>query len=269
MNYLQHDPNKRKKRKVSKIFSLPLSVAALLLIVSLMFPHWSTEIFHKAGEPLWKTQDLIIQKAGVINIAFSSKKELKNRNEELRTKLKEAQTDLTKAKELQERVNSLKELCGREQKTEEEGVLSAILKRPNMSPYDTLILDVGEDDNIKKGQLIKAENSVIIGEVREVYKSTSKAVLFSSPGEQTEARLKPASIDITMNGQGGGTLKSQVPKATEVNKGDHVILPGIETNIFGTVEGIKQKTTDPYKFLFISNPVNIFESSWVKVLKER
>ena len=66
-------------------------------------------------------------------------------------------------------------------------ILSAILAKPNQSPYDTLLIDAGSGQGIKTGDTVFALGDVPIGRVDVVYDNSAKVVLFSNPGEKTEA----------------------------------------------------------------------------------
>ena len=44
-------------------------------------------------------------------------------------------------------------------------ILSAILSKPNQSPYDTLIIDVGTQEGLKTGDTVFALGNVPIGRI--------------------------------------------------------------------------------------------------------
>ena len=81
---------------------------------------------------------------------------------------------------------SLKEILGRkDQKV--AMVVSAILAKPNQSLYDTLLIDSGTEEGIKTGDTVFALGDVPIGSISDVYPNSAKVILFSNPGETTQA----------------------------------------------------------------------------------
>lgn len=148
--------------------------------------------------------------------------------------------------------------------------LASVLMRPPGTPYDTLIIDIGEKDGIRVGALVSAGGSSYIGTVSEVYSGTSRVTLFSAPGSTYEALVmlsaqKGKSIPISLVGQGAGSMSAQVPSASAVTVGDSVVVPGIATAFAGPVSYIEKPEGESFETLHIRLPVDLFSLQFVEV----
>ncbi|MBU1122646.1 MAG: hypothetical protein KKF54_08165, partial [Candidatus Omnitrophica bacterium] len=145
-------------------------------------------------------------------------------------------------------------------------LLGAVLVKPFLSLYDTLIIDVGASDNVKVGNQVLAEGNIFIGYISEVYEKTSKVILYSSPEEKTKVLIGDNNIEKEAICLGGNNFKIEVPREIEVKEWDSIVMPSVSTNIFGTVEKIEYKESDSFQNVLFKNPVNILELKWVEVL---
>jgi cell shape-determining protein MreC len=139
----------------------------------------------------------------------------------------------------------LKEMFGRKN-PESKLVLGAILVKPNRSPYDTFILDIGESAGIKVGQKVFA-NSMSVGEIYEVANSSSKVKLYSTPGEKMDVVLSGSDIYMQAVGRGGGNFEITVPAGLDVQNGSEIYLPGLMPTILGIVDSSISAPNDPFQ----------------------
>lgn len=109
---------------------------------------------------------------------IKSKENLSKENNELKKELNLINSKLLLSQILLRENNELKTLLGRKEENQ-KFILANVLAKPNLSPYDSLILDVGEGYGIKKGDKVIVNNNVVIGELEDVYLKTSKVRLFS------------------------------------------------------------------------------------------
>ena len=147
-----------------------------------------------------------------------------------------------------------------------EMLLSAILSKPNISPYDTLIIDVGSSSGVKEGDTVFALGNIPIGVVSGVEINSSKVVLFSNSGEKTEVVL---SKDVFMQiiGRGGGNFEMILPRDLVLEKGSTVSLPGIFPYVVAKVETIISDPRDSFAKALLTSPVNIQELKFVQIKK--
>src|SRR3989344_4872836 len=151
-------------------------------------------------------------------------------------------------------------------------VLGSILSKPNQSPYDTLVLDIGADLGIKSGERVLALGNVLIGRIANIYHNSSKVILFSSNGEKTQVvvveKNLPAGrqgVFLELVGRGGGNFEMIMPRDLKLEKGDQVVLPGIIPYVVGIVETIISDPRDPFVKALLTSPVNIQELKFVEV----
>ena len=145
-------------------------------------------------------------------------------------------------------------------------LLGAVLVKPFMSPYDTLIIDVGTSNGVLAGDIVEVEGNTFIGFVSEVYNNTSKVVLYSSPGEKVKVLIGDNDIEKEAIGLGSGNFKVEIPTEIDVKEGDSIVIPSISTNIFGVVEKVEFKESDSFQNVLFKIPINIAELKWVEVV---
>ncbi|MEK7614052.1 MAG: rod shape-determining protein MreC [Patescibacteria group bacterium] len=261
MNYRRD--NESKKRRIG-IFLLIVVIALFFLYQGKILP----AVFDK-------TQNLAASVFGAGTVAeesvkkgalaaFSFKKSLVSENEILKAKINEYEAKILERDALSAENSELKALLGRGDK--EKIILANILAKPNQSPYDTLVLDIGSDNGISAGNLVLAYGSVVIGEIRETTANVSKAVLFSSYGEEHRGILSGKNIPVKLLGRGGGNFMAEFPRGVLIEKEDIVISLGISPHVFGSVESVFSDPRDPYQSVLVRSPVNIYELRFVGIL---
>lgn len=156
----------------------------------------------------------------------------------------------------------LKETMGR--LAQPNALLAAVLVRPPETPYDTLILDVGEREQVSIGDRVTAGGTMRIGEIEEVYAHTARVRLYSAPGLSHDAFLR-GTIPVRVEGQGGGSLRAEVPHDAEAKPGDLVSLPGIEPNFSLVVEQVDDGRGDSAATIYMRLSANPFAIRYAEV----
>lgn len=149
----------------------------------------------------------------------------------------------------------------------ESSIMANVLSRPPVSLYDTLVVDVGREDDIKVGDTALSFESIPIGEIIEVDRRTSLLKLYSSAGSKIQAVFANSKSEVEIVGVGGGNFRSKIPKDVEILIGEEVITPG-QSWIIGIVESVSEKETDSFKDVFIKGPVNIFKIRKVEIIRQ-
>lgn len=234
---------------------------------------------------------------------FSSKKSLLLENENLKNQLSEISNKESNYDTVLNENLSMKEALGRKNLSANM-ILGSILSKPNQSPYDTLIIDLGAKDGIIAKQRVFAIGNVPIGYISEVYPSSSKVVLYSNPGEKTEVivplggnvggesvnPIPPVTVDTTSTntvpvdstnpetiigkdtfmqviGRGGGNFEMILPRDAVMKKGAEAVLPGITPYTIGIVQTIISDPRDAFQKALLMSPVNIQDIKFVEVEK--
>ncbi len=264
-NYLLHHKEK-KQGLFTKTFVVVLLVIVIIVAVRIIFPNTFTSSLQFISSPFWKAKNSSVE--GVVNSSqlLRSKRSLVFENDNLKAQIRASEFKLLEFEFLNQENESLKELLGREIFNVKDAVLGAVLARPNVSPYDTFIIDIGESSGIKKGDSVFVQGNVFIGKVDEVNKNTSVVTLFSSPGQVTPVSIGLQGISANAKGRGGGNFIVELPRGTEVEKGDIVTMPSIDIKLFAIVEEIDGDPSDPFITILFKNPVNMNDIKWVQVI---
>lgn len=148
-------------------------------------------------------------------------------------------------------------------------VLAGVILRPPGVPYDTLVVDAGEREGVAVGNVVSAGGTVLIGRVFEVYGTTARVRLFSAPGEVYDALLKTAdrAVPVQVEGQGGGSLTTQVPVGVSVAVGDAIIFPDITGGYASVVSAIVTEEGASFKKIYARLPVDPLELTFVEIWK--
>jgi cell shape-determining protein MreC len=267
MNYHQKNSflfssTKKSSKKRTIIFSLVL-VFLILIFISSSFRN----LVFLIGRPIWKLENAIETSLSDSWSLLSSKQSLVEENRALRDAKNKTDYYSLVNDFLRQENTSLKEALGRKDE-KSNSVLAYVLSKPGITLYDEMIVDAGSNFNVKVGDLVSADGTIVLGEIGEVFDKTSKVVLFSTPNRVTNVLLGPNSIQAEAKGVGSGNFVVRLPKETELKEGDTVIVPSISPNVFGIVEKIVSESTDTFQNVYFKNPVNLLELKFVQIIKK-
>jgi hypothetical protein len=116
-----------------------------------------------------------------------------------------------------------------------------------------------------------ALGDVPIGRISDVYSNTAKVILFSNPGETTQAEISPASPNLGGNifteiiGRGGGNFEMVMPKDFAFQAGEQVVLPRINSYVLAITQKVISDPRNPFTKLLLTSPVNIQSLKFVEV----
>ncbi len=257
--HLKNNFNKKSNRAVK------VSIFIVILLIIFFSFSWSRNILFGIGSPFWNL------KKDIVNLILSdiqilkSKKSLIEENFLLKEQIFKRGNDKIISDLIKKENDDLKGILNRVD-NKNNYILASVLIKPFLSAYDTLIVDVGTNNNIKVGSQVLANGNSFIGYVSEVYRSTSKVVLYSSYGEKIPVLIGQNNIEKEAFGIGSGNFKVEMPRESDVKEGDNIVVPSISPNIFGIVEKIEFKATDSFQKVLFKNPVNISELKWVEIV---
>jgi cell shape-determining protein MreC len=262
MNYLQKSSNfeNRRREAKNKIFIITVCLIAVILILSIGTVRRS---LFTVATPVWKFKNSIMN-SNFFEF-FKTKKTLINERLAMEQRLFLAGNLLTTNDSLLRENEVLKDLLGRKE-IKDKTILASILVKPPQTPYDSLIVDIGSDFEVKVGDKVIANANVYVGEVSEVYPRSSKIILYSSPGHKLSVVLGINSVTVEAIGLGGGNFSINLPREIEVKENDVITVPSIMSNVFGIVENINYKDTDSFQNVMFKSPVNISELSFIEIV---
>lgn len=261
MSYLLDKKNKRKK-----VFYVVFSLVFISTLFYFRNPLFSSLSFvsHVVFRPVFVLQNKLSSSLTNWGVVFSSKSSLVEENQNLKLKLKESNAFLLNYDSLFEENIKIKEILGRKEE-KKDMLLSAILSKPNQSPYDTLVIDVGINDGIETGDLVFALGDLPIGRIFFTYPNSSKVVLFSNSGEKTEVVLTGQDVFMQIVGRGGGNFEMILPRDFILEKGSAVVLPGISSYVVAIVDTVLSDPRDSFTKVLLTSPVNIQELKFVQI----
>ncbi len=226
-----------------------------------LFPNGIRTASHTVAQPIWLMSDVVTRPFISIKEFFRFKSSLVAQKlsleSELSTlKLKETDYDIV-VKENQDLKNEL----GR--KADVPRTIAYVLSRPPQSPYDTLVIDAGSNDNIAAGDTVYLSNSVIVGSVTGVTSNTSVVQLFSAASNKQDATLSRTGASFALTGSGGANFQLEVPKDTDILLGDVFTYPGISSSVVANVYYIDTDSKGSFKTVYLRVPGNVFSAKYV------
>lgn len=254
----------RHKSKNKKWLSVVVAVGFFVVIILIRFlaPNFIGNVALFVATPLMKSGNYVSSAGLSVLDVFSSKHRLQIENDQLKMELMQLQVMQDRNKLLTQENTELKELLGRHSKN--ISILATVIAKPPLSLYDTIVVDVGSASKISVGDKVLALGVVPIGVVHAVYAHTSIIKLFSSSGERVNVRIGK-NIQATAEAQGGGNFMIKLPKGSVVSEGDPIAAPGIDADIFGSVENIETNDNDPFVYVRFGLPVNMTELNFVQI----
>lgn len=262
---MTHRHGNQNKRRIERQWIVLTSLVAISAFSLLFTPVRGalTQVVYKVSPLIWNIGSFGENTWSSFSLNFKEKKSLFVENEMLHADINLMQAQVLDRNLLSEKVIKLEEALGRTQS--DNRVVAYVLAGPGLSPYDTLVIDVGEDNGIAVGNTVVYASAGAIGEVVEVSKSSSKVKLYSSPNEEHLVIIGKNQISTKAIGRGMGNFEAKVPQETAVSLGDSVtsLKGGL---LLGTVSFIEEKSSLPFSRVLFRLPFNITEIHSVEVI---
>lgn len=243
-----------------------MAIVALLLFIFAIhyfFPSFYGSALSPAATALWSAENSSTGWLGDMLGLVRSKHSLVLENQALRREIASRDAGALLLAALQAENSSLKEALGRPD--EGRDVLGVVLSRPPATMYDTLVLDVGTEQGVRPGDKVYADGSILIGDVAEAFRGSSKVSLFSTPGRSVPVLVGSSTAAVEAVGRGGGNLEARMPAELSVKVGDVIFLPQLRAHVFGVVEEVQVDSTDSIQTVLFKAPVNMHELRFVEV----
>ncbi len=196
-------------------------------------------------------------------LALSSREFLIKKVIALQSTLDAKNASLSELSTLQAENIALKAELGREGSI--KGILARVIVPPNRSLYDTIVLDVGEDEGIEVGQTAYAFGSIALGTISETAKNSSTVLLFSASGRETAGTTAGSDIALTLIGRGAGEYEVRMPRDITFEQGGVISAQSLGVHPLATIQKIITDARDPFQRLLAKAPVNLQTMKWVIV----
>ena len=254
----RHNSNNDKQKRIARVFFIAVAV----VIVGLLLPKFFTVAGRVAMFPVEATQQWFRESQARLPMFLKSQNELISRIADLESKLAGAQgTDLTQ-KRLYDENLELRELLGINHR---DRIGAAVIARPNELPYDLLQIDRGEQDGIKLGAPVYVGADNVIGIVSQTAPHYAFVEMFTTPGFTATTFITGANVVATLEGMGGGVARISVPQGISLRVGDLVHVPSIDPGVFGRVEYLENKPSQPDQFGYVTLQKPIASINYVAV----
>ncbi len=220
------------------------------------------------GQPIWQEKEVFINGSNNLSYLTRTRESLSKENKKLSKENSNLKISMIDYQLLKNQNDKLKELLGRVPVVH-TSILSSILMKPNNSPYDTMIIDIGKNEGIKENSKVYIDGNVPIGIINKVYPRTSLVELYSNPGKVTKAvvSVNNSNINVQLIGRGGGNFEMSVPIGLIIPKGTMVTLRSLNGGVIAIVEEKISDTSDPEEKIILRAPVNIQSEKLVEVNK--
>jgi len=163
---------------------------------------------------------------------------------------------------LQKENQELRELLGA---VPGERQLVRVIARPNTLPYDMLLIDKGSVHGIVNQAPVYLGQDQVIGYISAVRTNTALVTLVTSPDFSATAYVIGPDIFTVTEGMGGGVMRVQVPQGINLQVDDTVVLPAIDSGVYGRIFAVETSPTQPEKFGYVSPPVALQSLRYVSV----
>lgn len=243
------DRIEKQRRGRSRLWMLWLLLAVVFAVVVLSYRQAAAEVF-------WQVMAPVVRLRNSLAATDATR---------LRGELASATAALVDRNALYKENIELKERLGRTD-IEAPRILAAVLMRPPGVPYDTLLIDAGTAHGVAVGNPVAASGRALIGRVVEVYERTARVELFSAPGASYQALLR-GTLPVAVEGQGGGSMRAEMPAGTQAQVGDTVQFPGLFGGVAAQISAIDARPGESVVVLYMHLPANPAELSQVEVWK--
>ena len=156
MNYLLKS-NNRDNRKMFRIIMKAIVIVAVIFLIHIIFPRFFFSLFNIVSRPIWKTENVVISESYGTAGYFMSKRLLLEENDRLKNDNESLKNENLKLNIIENENNELKKILNRTI-NKDKTVIASVLQKPPSIPYDNLIIDIGENEGIIKGDKVVIEN---------------------------------------------------------------------------------------------------------------
>jgi cell shape-determining protein MreC len=185
--------------------------------------------------------------------------------EELKMRLATEQGTDNTIKKLQVENSELRKLAGA---VPDARVLARVIGRPGTLPYDMVMLDRGSEHGITLYAPVFLGADQVIGFVSKVQNRTALVTLVTTAGFTSSAYVIGPNIYTFAEGMGGGILRVRVPQGIMLRTNDMVLLPAIDSGIYGVISHIETSATQPEQYGFVTTNIPVQSLYYVSVGKE-
>lgn len=249
--------NSKERERKTYLIWIVVSFLVLFLLKNVV-----ATVASSITSPLYSIRYYIETSSAALPVFIRTRAELLSRIHELEQEVSSQQGVDATLEYVMEENNSLRELL---KTSNSPRIVAGVIARPPYTPYDTIIIDRGESDNIVEHAPVYHGEGTAIGYVRAVFKESALVTLFSSPGVESTVYLFGSNIFTTAYGEGGGIVRLSVPQGIIIERGDMVILPSLDTGVLGTIDEVQSIPSEPEQHAYVTLSVPLQSMRLVSV----
>lgn len=151
---------------------------------------------------------------------------------------------------------------------EDTRIVAGVSGRPTELPYDVLVIDKGSESGIVVDAPVYSGQDQALGYIAAVYPNSSLVVLATTPDFKSTVYIYGPNVYATAVGQGSGGLRISIPQGIKVSVGDIVVLPSLDSAIYGEISSVDSSPTKPEQFAYVSTGISLQSLRYVSVNKE-
>lgn len=251
------------RRNSSGPLARRLSAIALVIAIGLALYYLGKPIMASFSSPILKTKTQLGNSAGLLLGKFQNQSDLLKEMNALREKANAYDSLQESYAALASSSADLLRSFGRMPTTTE--IAASVIMHPPETPYDLILIDAGQSEGIKQGDLVALPEGGLLGVVEEVFDHTSRVSLYTSSGRETKAYLSGSDTAFILKGAGGGTFEVSIPRDLPIQIGDFFFAPGINSEYLGRVNKIDVNPTDALKKVLVGGVANVSSLRFVVV----
>jgi|GEM_PF-1413749 len=255
----------------SPLIEIAFIVAVVALVFAVVyatpFISWVSEISHRTFDGGLHDQTAIKDTTRDANMIMGmSQKKLVDRVQSLQEELLQNKLALLDVDRLKKENESLRAFT--KAGVSEDRVIATvhIIKRPPQSSYDTVILDGGEHQGIRKGQQVIIDGTVYLGDVVEVFPETSVVALMTTQGISRDIQSVRTDVVVSAVGHNGSHVVLEIPRDVDIIEGDQFI-DVLSHKLSLMVYKVTFDDREPFKTVYARSPINLRYLDWVQVVE--
>lgn len=243
MTYLQ-DKKQRQDKQIKIIFIF--IVLALLFLGIAKIQKYILSGVSKALGILPSQQDIF--GGNFISRNLKTRARLSNENETLKKTISAMEYTESQSAQVRAENEKLKNILQSGPATKSKTLVSAL---EDSYVYGTLIVNSGKNKNIKTGDILAGTHSGLLGFVTGVTDNTATVSLIESNNSAVDVVTLNSGIRITVRSESRGAMSSNIPRDTNLEIGESVVLADRTEILVGTVTDVLGDEKTPFKKVLI------------------
>lgn len=239
--------------KLKKTF-YSAAVFAVIIVIGMLLPRMFGFVSSVVLTPVHHVNQWFQTSDQMIPVLLRDRSELLDEIKTLESKLLEASGLSLTTLRLEDENTRLRNLLGMDS---EPRIGARVIAHPNTLPYDLIQVDQGSRAGVNLNTLVYAGKDKLIGIVSFVALDYSLITLFTSPGAEMTGFISGPDVTATVEGVGGGVARVRVPQGVPITVGDLVYVPSVQPGVFGQIDYIENRPSQPEQFGYITSQVSI------------